>query len=310
MRAATLVLLMILASEAGADRSGRSFRPSGSGRPEGTSPTSGPQRPGAASKAVPYTKTMVLAEQSIDLPRAAELRAVVSAQCGECAWDTEGREAVTLTTLGGRRVLTAPAAGPRRQRRLRRHAWQRGRRTPHDPPRHRSCDDGLPAQAGRRRDRATRGHAALSGCARASGPGARAVRLRASGHGRALHRCAGVHVVRTRADGTRRALPLFRDLHERGWRHADRSPDGDLGPHDRHRVHLQHRSGPCGRDRRRGLSGAGARGARVPGQTGGAPSAVVGGDEQQHGARRRGRRRPLRAGAASRGSGQTSPARR
>ena len=163
--------------------------------------------------------------------------------------------------LGGRRVLTASAPGARRQRRLLRHAWQRRRRTPHDPPRHRSCDDGLPAPAGRRRDRATRGHAALSGCARASGRGARAVRLPAAEHGRALHRCAGVHVVRTRADGARRALPLFRDLHERGWRHADRSPDGDLGPHDRHRVHLQHRGGPYGRDRRRGLSGAGARGA-------------------------------------------------
>ena len=38
----------------------------------------------------------VLAEQSIDLTRAAELRAVVSARCAECAWDAPGREAVTL----------------------------------------------------------------------------------------------------------------------------------------------------------------------------------------------------------------------
>ena len=38
----------------------------------------------------------VLAEQSIDLTRAAELRAVISAQCRECAWDAVGREAVTL----------------------------------------------------------------------------------------------------------------------------------------------------------------------------------------------------------------------
>ena len=42
-------------------------------------------------------RAIVLAAQSIDLPRAAELRAVVSAQCGGCRWDTEGREAVTLT---------------------------------------------------------------------------------------------------------------------------------------------------------------------------------------------------------------------
>jgi hypothetical protein len=40
---------------------------------------------------------IVIAEESVDLPRPAELRAVVSAQCRECAWDTEGREAVTLT---------------------------------------------------------------------------------------------------------------------------------------------------------------------------------------------------------------------
>ena len=39
----------------------------------------------------------LLAEESINLTRAAELRALISAQCRECAWDTEGREAVTLT---------------------------------------------------------------------------------------------------------------------------------------------------------------------------------------------------------------------
>lgn len=38
----------------------------------------------------------ILAEQSIDLTRAAELRAVVSASCPRCAWDTAGREAATL----------------------------------------------------------------------------------------------------------------------------------------------------------------------------------------------------------------------
>jgi hypothetical protein len=80
MRAATLAFLAILAAQ----------RPGavGAGLQTGG---------GTASKAVPDTKTMVLAEQSIDLPRAAELRAVVSAECGECAWDTESREAVTLT---------------------------------------------------------------------------------------------------------------------------------------------------------------------------------------------------------------------
>jgi hypothetical protein len=65
MRTATLALLAILASQ----------RPGP------------PESPSAA---------IVLAEQHVDVPRAAELRAVVSAQCGECAWDTEGREAVTL----------------------------------------------------------------------------------------------------------------------------------------------------------------------------------------------------------------------
>jgi hypothetical protein len=37
-----------------------------------------------------------LAEGAIELIRAAELRAVVAAQCRECAWETAGREAVTL----------------------------------------------------------------------------------------------------------------------------------------------------------------------------------------------------------------------
>jgi hypothetical protein len=45
----------------------------------------------------------VIAEQAIDLPRAAELKAVVSAQCRACAWGVKGREAVTLTVwLDGR----------------------------------------------------------------------------------------------------------------------------------------------------------------------------------------------------------------
>ena len=87
----------------------------------------------------------------------------------------------------------------------------------------------------------------------------------------------------------RHALPLLRDLHQRGRRHADRSPDGDLGPDHRHRVHLQRRSGPRGTDRRpRTIQGpehevlavhaAGAK-ARHP------LLWVV--DRQQHGARQR-----------------------
>src|SRR5215210_6715229 len=52
------------------------------------------QRPGASLRPA---GAAVLAEQSIDLPRPAELRAVVTGQCAQCAWDVEGREAVTLT---------------------------------------------------------------------------------------------------------------------------------------------------------------------------------------------------------------------
>ena len=32
---------------------------------------------------------------------------------------------------------------------------------------------------------------------------------------------------------------VHRHLHERGRRHADRPPDGDVGPHDRHRIRLR-----------------------------------------------------------------------
>jgi hypothetical protein len=65
MRAATLALLVLVAAQ--------------------------PSGPGSRAAST------LLAEQSVDLPRDAELRAVVSAQCRECAWDTEGREAVTIT---------------------------------------------------------------------------------------------------------------------------------------------------------------------------------------------------------------------
>jgi hypothetical protein len=49
-----------------------------------------------ASGAQTVASPAVLAEQSIELPRAAELRAVITAQCRDCAWETAGREAVTL----------------------------------------------------------------------------------------------------------------------------------------------------------------------------------------------------------------------
>jgi len=48
----------------------------------------GSTQPGAAP--------VVLADQPIELARPAELRAVVSARCGACAWDTPGREAAVL----------------------------------------------------------------------------------------------------------------------------------------------------------------------------------------------------------------------
>jgi hypothetical protein len=53
-----------------------------------------------------------LAEASFDLPRAAELRAVVSAQCRQCAWDTAGREAATLVIrVDGRYSQHLPLIG-------------------------------------------------------------------------------------------------------------------------------------------------------------------------------------------------------
>ena len=126
MRAATLALLVILAA-----RAPRSW--SGSLR-------------GTASKAVPDTTTIALAEQSIDLPRAAELRAVVSAQCGECAWDTEGREAVTLTIwVDGVYSQHLPLVrGGSADYSVMLGSADAG--TPHHPPRHRSSDDGVRAQ--------------------------------------------------------------------------------------------------------------------------------------------------------------------
>jgi hypothetical protein len=50
-----------------------------------------------------------LAEAAIDLAGAAELRAVVAAQCRECAWDRAGREAVTLViSVDGRYTQHLP----------------------------------------------------------------------------------------------------------------------------------------------------------------------------------------------------------
>ena len=202
MRAATLALLMIWLP-----RRGRSRTVCQTVRFAPSVPTAGAR--GTASRrrteqwCSPNNPSIFRARRSC--------RAVVSAQCGECAWDTEGREAVTLTTLGGRRAThstcrSSAAAAPTTPS-------CSAARTP-GATRSASTIDPATTASGlrrrRRRDRAARGHAGLSGRARASGPGARAVRLRAPEHGRALHRRAGVHVVRARADGARHALSAIR----------------------------------------------------------------------------------------------------
>ena len=80
-------------------------------------------------------------------------------------------------------------------------------------------------------------------------------------HRRQVHRSAAADVVRGSADAARPAVPLLRDLFQRGRRHPDRSPDGDLGPDHRHRVRLRRRGGRGRSDPRRGISGARARSA-------------------------------------------------
>jgi len=50
-------------------------------------------RPGSTQ---PGAAPIVVADAAIELTRPAELRAVVSAQCSACAWDTPGREAAVL----------------------------------------------------------------------------------------------------------------------------------------------------------------------------------------------------------------------
>ena len=75
-------------------------------------------------------------------------------------------------------------------------------------------------------------------------------RLRAAEHRRQVHRSAAADVVRDRADAARTTISLLGDLLQRGRRHPDRSADGDLGPHHRHRVRLRRR----GRRRRTGSS--------------------------------------------------------
>ena len=65
-------------------------------------------------------------------------------------------------------------------------------------------------------------------------------------------------------EAERDPLPLLGDLHERRRRHADRSTDGDLGPHDRHRISLQRRRRSERRHRRSGHAGSRARDAEVP----------------------------------------------
>ena len=58
-------------------------------------------------------------------------------------------------------------------------------------------------------------------------------------HRREVHRRPGVHVVQNRARAAGAAVPLLRDLQQRRRRDDDRSADGDLGPHHRHRVRLR-----------------------------------------------------------------------
>ena len=83
-------------------------------------------------------------------------------------------------------------------------------------------------------------------------------RLRPPEHRRQVHRSAAADVVRNRADAAREPVSLFRDFLERRRRHADRSPDGDLGPHHRHRVRLRRRSEQGRRDPGRRVPRAGA----------------------------------------------------
>ena len=61
------------------------------------------------------------------------------------------------------------------------------------------------------------------------------------------------------------AVSLLGDLHERRRRHARRSADGDVGPHHRHRISLQRRSRRERRHPQRRHAGARPRDSAVPG---------------------------------------------
>jgi hypothetical protein len=52
-----------------------------------------------ANQSLPARADHAIGEQTIALDAAAEVAAVVSARCDECAWDVPGREAVTLRVL-------------------------------------------------------------------------------------------------------------------------------------------------------------------------------------------------------------------
>ena len=124
------------------------------------------------------------------------------------------------------------------------------------------------AGAGRGDDRRA-GHRRLHPVARARDY-TRAVdgadRLRPPEHRRQVHRSAAADVVRDRADAARPSVPLLGDLLQRGRRHPDRSPDGDVGTDDRHRVHLRRRrSTSAGGSSREEFQGARARSAGVQG---------------------------------------------
>ena len=198
--------------------------------------------------------------------------------CGRCAWDTEGREAVTLTICGRRPLLAALcrwcaagapttascSAAPTRDATPSASKSTARRRRP-------GCSATAPRRA------TTDGHAGVPGCAPITLALALApfVYARPNTVGRFTDVPVFMWYEREPTDA-RHALPLLGHLHERGWRHADRSPDGDLGPHHRHRVRLQRRSGRAReRSSPRTTRGRSTRCWRS-GQAGGAPSAVVG----------------------------------
>ena len=181
------------------------------------------------------------------LPRAAELRAVVSAQCDElCLGRPRAARRSTLAHHARRPVLQHLPLSRQGQRRLSRDA-------------RRGSSRGATSSALNSIRRLTA--AALTATRRgdgeaiavtpivrdSAGASARCRWRRSSTRGRTrsgaspTFRCSCGTSVEPTERGT--LLSLLRDLHQRRRRHADRSPDGDLGPHDRHRIRLQRRGG-------------------------------------------------------------------